>query len=267
MSEARSILPTRLKVRLLPSSIAADAQRQFLTTLLVDDSIAVDAGSLGFALSSEEMRRIRHILITHAHADHTASLPIFIAEVFPALSAPVMVHATSPVIDALRHFVFNGEIWPDFVQIPLLNGRGPALEFCPMEPGRTFGIGHLHVTPIGVNHLVPTVGLVVEDLQAGFVFTSDTYVTDEIWEAANRSERIKTVFVDVSYPNEMENLAAASKHFTPRSLAGDLKKLTRDVPVRVVHIKPAQRDAVLQQLAELRDPRISAAEIGHTYEW
>lgn len=256
-----------MKVRLLPSSVAADAQRQFLTTLLVDDSVAIDAGSLGFALTSEEMRRIRHILITHAHADHTASLPIFIAEVFPALPAPVIVHATAQVIDALRRFVFNGEIWPDFGRIPLLNGIDPALEFCPMEPGKTFGIGNLQVTPIGVNHVVPTVGLVVEDQQTGFVVTSDTYVTDEIWEAANRSERIKTVFVDVSYPNEMENLAAASKHFTPRSLAGDLKKLTRDVPVRVVHIKPAQRDVVLRQLAELRDPRISAVEIGHTYAW
>ncbi len=256
-----------MKVRLLPSSIAADAQRQFLTTLLVDDAVAIDAGSLGFALTSEEMRRIGHILITHAHADHTASLPIFVSEVFPTLTAPVIVHATPPVVDALRRFVFNGEIWPDFAQIPLLNGRGPALEFCPMEPGKTFGIGNFQVTPISVNHLVPTVGVVVEDQQTGFVFTSDTYVTDEIWAAANRSERIKTVFVDVSYPNEMENLAVASKHFTPCSLAGDLKKLTRDVPVRVVHIKPSHRDAVLAQLSELRDPRISAVEIGHTYEW
>ena len=267
LTPRHSILPSHLKVRLLPSSTALDPQRQFLTTFLVDDSVAIDAGSLAFALTAEEMHRIRHILITHAHVDHTASLPIFISEVFPALTAPVIVHATARVIDALRRFVFNGDMWPDFAQIPLLNGRGPALEFSPLEPGTPVTIGNLQVTPIRVNHLVPTVGFVVEGQQAGFAITSDTYVTDEIWDAVSRSERIKAIFVDVSYPNEMEDLAAASRHFTPRSLSSDLRKLARDVPVCVVHIKPAYREAVLRQLAELRDLRISVVEIGRNYEW
>jgi len=263
----RSILRSPLRVRLLPSSIALDPQRQLLTTFLVDDSVAVDAGSLALALTAEEMHRIRHVLITHAHVDHTASLPIFISEVFPALTAPIIVHATRHVIGALRRFVFNGEMWPDFAQIPLLNGRGPALEFCPLEPGTPVPVGNLQVTPIRVNHLVPTVGFLVEGREAGFAITSDTYLTDEIWDAASCSERIKAIFVDVSYPNEMEDLAARSRHLTPRSLAGELRKLTRDVPVCVVHIKPACREAVLRQLTELRDPRISVVEIGRSYEW
>jgi cAMP phosphodiesterase len=258
--------PSRLKVRLLPSSTAPDPQRQVLTTFLVDDSVAIDAGSLAFALSTEQMHRIRHILITHAHADHTASLPIFVSEVFPALTAPVVVRATPPVIDSLRRLVFNGDMWPDFTQIPLLNGRGRALEFCPLEPGTPVPVGNLQVTAIRVNHLVPTVGFVVEGQQSAFAITSDTYVTDEIWVAAGRLRRMKAIFVDVSYPNEMEDLAAASKHFTPRSLATDLKKLSRDVPVCVVHIKPAYRQAVVRQLAELGDSRISVVEIGRDYE-
>lgn len=266
-ADRRSILPSHLKVRLLPSSTAPDPPRQLLTTFLVDDSVAIDAGSLAFALTTEELRRVRHILITHAHADHTASLPVFISEVFPALTEPVMVHAAPYVIDALRRFVFNGDIWPDFTQIPLVNDSRPALEFCRLEPGMPVPLGNLQVTPVPVNHLVPTVGFLVEDQHAGFAVTSDTYITDEIWAAASRSQRIKTIFVDVSYPNEMEDLAAVSRHFTPRSLASDLRKLKRDIPVCVVHIKPAYREAVLRQLAELRDSRVSAAEIGRTYEW
>jgi cAMP phosphodiesterase len=267
MQSPHNMPPQRLKVRLLPSSTSADAQRQFLTTFVVDDSVAIDAGSLAFALTTEEMRRIRHILITHAHADHTASLPIFISEVFPTLTAPVIVHATPQVIDALHRFVFNGDVWPDFAQIPLLNGLGPALEFCPLEPGTPVLVENLQVTPIRVNHVVPTVGFVVEGQNAGFVITSDTYVTHEIWGAVSRSERVKAVFVDVSYPNEMEDLAAATRHFTPRSLAADLRKLERDVSISVVHIKPAYREAVHRQLTELSDPRISVVEIGRTYEW
>jgi len=267
LSPRQNIPPSQLKVRLLPSSTAPDPQRQLLTTFLVDESLAIDAGSLAFALTTEEMHRIRHILITHSHADHTASLPIFISEVFPTLTAPVVVHATPHVIDALHRFVFNGDMWPDFAQIPLLNGRGPALEFCPLKPGTPVTIGDLQVTPIRVNHLVPTVGFIVEGPQAGFAITSDTYMTDEIWAAVSRSERIKAIFVDVSYPNEMEDLAAVSRHFTPRSLRSDLRKLARDVPICVAHIKPAYREAVRQQLAELRDPRISVVEIGRNYAW
>lgn len=267
MAPRRSMLPSRLKVRLLPSSTTADAQRQFLTTFVVNDSLAIDAGSLAFALTPEEMRYIRHILITHAHADHTASLPIFISEVFPALTGSVVIHAMPQVIDALRRFIFNGDVWPDFSLIPLLKGPGPALEFCPVEPGTPTLIGDLQVTPIPVNHVVPTVGFLVEGRDSGLAITSDTYVTDEIWRAVNRSERIRAIFVDVSFPNEMEELAAVSRHFTPRSLAADLRKLERDISICVVHIKPAYREAVRPQLAELCDPRISVVEIGRTYQW
>ena len=262
-----SILPSPLKLRLLPSTTTNDAQRQLLTTFLVDDSVAIDAGSLAFALTADEMRRVRNVLISHAHVDHTASLPLFVSELFPVLTEPVIIHATHHVIDALRRFVFNGDIWPNFGQIALRNGRGPALQFCPLEPGTPVLFGNLQVTPIPVNHVVPTVGFVVEDHCAGFAFTSDTYVTDEIWHAVSTREHVRAVFVDVSYPNEMEELAAASRHFTPFSLASDLKKLTRNVPVYVVHIKPAYRDGVLCQLAGLKDPRVSVAEIGRTYEW
>ena len=256
-----------MKLRLLPSTATNDSQRQLLTTFLVNDSVAIDAGSLAFALTAGEMHLVRHILISHAHADHTASLPLFVSELFPGLTEPVIVHATSHVIEALRRFVFNGDIWPNFEQIALRNGRGPALEFCALEPGTPVRLGNLQATAIPVNHVVPTVGFVVEDQHAGFAITSDTYVTDAIWNAASRRERVKAVFVDVSYPDELEELAAASRHFTPRSLASDLRKLTCDVPVFVVHIKPAYREAVLRQLAGLEDSRVSVAEIGRTYEW
>jgi glyoxylase-like metal-dependent hydrolase (beta-lactamase superfamily II) len=61
-----------------------------------NDSVALDAGSRSFALTAEEIRRIRHFVIPHAHADHTASLPIFISKY-----SPPIVHATPHVIDAL----------------------------------------------------------------------------------------------------------------------------------------------------------------------
>jgi ribonuclease BN (tRNA processing enzyme) len=125
----------------------------------------------------------------------------------------------------------------------------------------------LSVTPIPVNHVVPTMGLIVSEGDASVIFTSDTYVTDRIWQAAREIEGLKAVFVDVSFPNEMEELAAASKHFTPKSLAADLKKLNRDVEIYAVHIKPSNREQVISQLGQLTNPAVHVAQIGLVYEW
>jgi cAMP phosphodiesterase len=256
-----------VKIKLLPGSINSSGQNQALTTFLVNNLLAIDGGSIGLALAPEEMPSFRHVVVTHAHSDHTASLPIFIAEVFPSLTAPVVIHATSGVISALRDFVFNDQVWPDFEKIPLLNGRGPSLEFRAIEPRAPSIIAGLKVTPVPVNHVVETVGLLVEDGDAAVLFTSDTYATDEVWSAANRCAGLKAIFADVSYPNELEGLAAASRHFTPQSLAADLKKLDREVPIYAVHIKPSNREQVVRQLSLLDGPRVRVAEIGREYEF
>jgi ribonuclease BN (tRNA processing enzyme) len=118
-----------------------------------------------------------------------------------------------------------------------------------------------------VNHIVPTVGLLVQNDSAAVLFTSDTYTTDEIWKVAGGAEQLKAVFVDVSYPNKLHELAASSKHLTPELLALELKKLNREVEVYAVHIKPTNRDDVMRELADLGDLRVSAGEIDHLYEW
>jgi len=256
-----------VKIKLLPSSIKSGARHQALTTFLVNDCLAIDGGSLGLALAPEEMAAFRHIVITHSHSDHIASLPIFIAEAFTSLTEPVTVYATRTVVSALRDYVFNDQVWPDFEKIWLSNGSAPSLRFQTIEPLAVSQIGGLRVTPIPVNHVVETMGLLVEDDSASVLFTSDTYTTDEIWRAANRCERLKAVFVDVSYPNELEELAAAAMHFTPQTLASDLKKLEREARVFAVHIKPSNREQVVRQLARLEAPPVHVAEIGREYEW
>lgn len=256
-----------LKIRLLPSTAGRDSQFQCLTSFLINGCLSVDGGSIGFALDPSEMAPVRHIVVTHTHSDHTASLPIFIAEAYVSLDGPVTIYGTEEVVSALREHVFNDKMWPNFEKIPLMNQSGPTIEFQTIEANKTIEIDHLSVTPIDVNHIVPTVGLIVQDSSAAVVFTSDTYVTDEIWERARQIEQLKAVFVDVSFPDELAKLAADSKHLTPRLLAAELEKLDRDVQVFAVHIKPTNRDEVIRQLGALNNPMISVAELGRDYEW
>jgi cAMP phosphodiesterase len=256
-----------VRIRLLPSSAGRQSQLQCLTSFVIDERLAIDAGSIGFAFVPAEIGTVRHIIVTHSHSDHTASLPIYVAEAFPSLEEPIIIYGSSEVNSALREYVFNDQVWPNFEEIQLSNGAGPALEFRQLEPRQTMNIAGIDVTPIPVNHIVPTFGLLVQNSAATVAFTSDTYITDEIWRVASEDEHLKAVFAEVSFPNEMGELAEASKHLTPELLAIELRKLARDVDVYAVHIKPTHREDVIRQIAALGNRRVSVGEIDRVYEW
>jgi cAMP phosphodiesterase len=256
-----------VRIRLLPSSAGRQSQLQCLTSFVIDERVAVDGGSIGFAFSPGEIGTVRHIIVTHTHSDHIASLPIYIAEAFPSLDSPIIIYGSSEVISALREFVFNDQVWPNFEKIRLINDSGPTLEFRQLEPRQTMNIAGFDVTPIPVNHIVPTFGLLLTNSATTVAFTSDTYSTEELWKAASEDIHLKAVFAEVSFPNEMRQLAEASKHLTPELLAVELDKLNREVDVYAVHIKPAYREDVIRQLAALGKPRVTVGEIDRVYEW
>jgi cAMP phosphodiesterase len=194
-------------------------------------------------------------------------LSVLIAEAFTHLDAPVTIYGIREVIKALQAHIFNDEISPDFTKIKLARGNQGTIRYQILEPRKMVEIASLKVTPIPVNHTVPACGMMVEDEQVTVVFSADTYVTDELWAVASQAANLKAIFVDVSYPNELEELAQISRHFTPQSLAADLKKLKCEADIYAMHIKPSNRRQVIKQLQALNHPRLFIAEIGRVYEW
>ena len=66
----------------------------------------------------------------------------------------------------------------------------------------------------------------------------------------------------------MAKLAEVSRHFTPASLQRDLLKLTHNgLDILAVHIKPAYRQMVIDELKALNIPRLDVMEPGRTYSW
>ena len=53
----------------------AESKYTKLVSLLIDDVLAVDTGSLTSELSFSEQEKIKSILITHGHYDHIKDLP------------------------------------------------------------------------------------------------------------------------------------------------------------------------------------------------
>src|SRR3954471_3968025 len=141
-----------LHVQLLPTSLGDRSQTQSLTSFLINDTIAIDAGSLGFSLGGAQLANIEHVILTHSHLDHIASLPIAIAEVFPRLKRPMRIYATAGVLKAVQDHMLNGVIWPDFSRIKMLGSDHMAMEFVPIHAHETFEIDGVKFTPVPVNH-------------------------------------------------------------------------------------------------------------------
>src|ERR1044072_5632231 len=258
-----------MRVQLLPSTFDSQGHatsEQRLTCFLIDECVAVDAGSIALALTTEQREQVRDIIITHPHMDHIASLPIFIDDLFETLETPVRVYATPEVIDLLERDIFNWNVYPRFSE--LKNAFGPVMEYVPIPTGEEFKIAHLTVTAVAVNHIVPTVGLLVSDGKSTVAFSSDTSETDEFWQVINRAPHLDALLVEASFPDSRTKLAEVSRHFTPASLQRDLRKLNHNgLDILAVHIKPAYRQMVIDELNALKIPRLGVMESGRVYNW
>ncbi len=258
-----------MRIQLLPSTFDSDGHatpEQRLTCFLIDECVAVDAGSIALALTEDQRAKVRDIIVTHPHMDHIASLPIFIDDLYPTLKTPVRVHATPEVISLLERDIFNWNVYPRFSE--LKNDYGPVMEYVPIPVGQEFKIAHLTVTAVAVNHIVPTVGLVISDGRSTVAFSSDTSETEEFWTVVNRSPSVNALLIEASFPDSMAELADVSRHFTPASLQRELQKLNHNgLDILAVHIKPAYREKIIQELADLKIPGLDVMKPGTVYEW
>jgi ribonuclease BN (tRNA processing enzyme) len=228
-----------------------------MTSFLLDGTVAVDAGAITRALTVDEQRQIRHVLVTHTHMDHTSSLPFLIENIFGANEEPVFIYCARRVLAAVRKHLFNNDTWPDFSRIP--NRLYPSVRFETVEAEKPFVIrdlrgGDLEVTAIPVNHIVPTTGLLLRQAGSSVLFTSDTGPTERIWEVANQTEDLAAVITECSFPNRLQEVADVSLHLSPQTLAKELAKLERRVPVYLYHFKPPYVEELRAEIAATTMP-------------
>ncbi len=257
-----------MKLQLLPSTFDENgcaSARQHLACFVVDDCVAIDAGSLAMAASSAQKEQIRDVILTHAHLDHIAGLPLFIDDLFASLIEPVRVFATAEVIEVIERDIFNWSVYPSFSE--LTNKNGAVLEYHPFKTGAEFCVKHLRVKAVEVNHKVPTSGFLVADDKATFALTGDTAEMDGFWEIINAEKNLAALLVECSFPNELEELAHVSHHLTPKTLQKELKKFNqKNCPIYIVNIKPMYFDEVVRQIGELNIENLEIFKVGQVYE-
>jgi cAMP phosphodiesterase len=258
-----------MRIQLLPTTFNENGcatVQQHSCCFVIDDCVAIDAGNLAMATSGVQRSKIRDIILTHAHLDHIAGLPLFIDDLFAVLEKPISIHATTEVIEALKQHIFNWVIYPDFSQ--LQNQQGEVMVYEPIEPETEKKIAHLKVQAVEVNHKVPSVGIIFSDEKSTIAISGDTSKMDRFWEVVNRQNKLSALLIECAFPNELDDLAHTSHHLTPKILRKELTKFhRRNCPIYIINMKPMYCEQIVYELSKLDIENLQIIEVGKVYEF
>src|SRR5262249_39612919 len=141
--------------------------------------------------------------------------------------------------------------------------------FHEVEREKPFDIHGLRFNAVGVDHTVPTVGYVISNASTSVIFSADTGPTRRIWEVAARTENLRAIMIEVSFPERLDRIATLSKHLSTATTREELRKLPAAVPVYINHLKPAFLDELKRELAPVlaERPNLRMLEQGETYDF
>jgi ribonuclease BN (tRNA processing enzyme) len=237
------------------------APDRLLSSYLIDDVLAIDAGSLTTALDLDAQRRLGAVALTHGHLDHVWTLPFFLVHRFGAELPACAVHASAYTLETVQRHLFNDRVWID--ESVLVDERGPLATWNAIEPGEsTRMLDRYDVTAVALTHTVPSQAYCVRSGGHAVIVCGDTTTTDAVWAFANEQADLRGILVECSWPSSLPEIAEETGHMSAALLAADLAKLTVDVPVHVTHRKPRFEEEVRADLAAVADDRIRVVEAG-----
>lgn len=233
---------------------------------LVNDELMVDAGTLASGLTLDEQKRVKNILLSHLHLDHVKGIPPLVDNLSGLVDHQVVVASLSSVLKGLQRHVFNDIVFPNFFEVQgprpsLLRGQG-------LEPRKEVILAKgISIIPVLVNHTVETAGFVIRDDGGAWIYSGDTHLTEEIWRVAAQTPDLKGVFIEVSFPDDMMDIAIQSKHLTPTLLAQEFRKIGKpDLPLYLYHMKPSVRESIIQEISRLDIGKVTVLEEGQEIE-
>ena len=226
------------------------------TCFLIDGALGLDAGSLASALSVEEQGQVSAVLLTHQHFDHIQDIPTLGLATLD-LPKPIDVYGLPETLEAIREHLLNWSIYPDLTAE--MNGQAPKYRFNPVAANEPFRVLGYQVKPIPVDHPVPSVGFIVKsDNGACAAFSGDTQ--GELMGFFQDSLSPQVLFVDVTFPNRLSQIAQLTGHQTPWMLRAQLvaAQAANLQPPRLVavHLAPNHREQLADELSDV------AAELG-----
>lgn len=234
------------------------------TSFLIDGRIAVDGGAVTTALAEDEQERIDHVVISHAHLDHVATLPFLLDNRFARQRRPITFYACEETLQDLKEGLFNNRVWPDFTA--LKNRKSVALELKAVRAGAPFHVEGFTFTASAMAHPVPCFGYLIEDQRSALYIAGDTGSAEPVKRACAARADLAAIVIEISWPDRMAELAGVTGHLVPRMLR-EAWPLHPTAEVLVSHIKPFYREEVIAELAALRLPGLTVLEDGMERDW
>ena len=228
-------------------------------SLLIDDTLAIEAGALTSSLTLPAQQKLKAIVLSHQHYDHIRDIPAIGMSVFLHENS-IEVYATRPVYEVLVNYLINDEIYSNFLKKP---PEKPTIRLKELEPGRAEAIHGYTVLPLPVNHSVPTVGLQITSADGKALFyTSDTGPgLADVW----RQVAPELLIIETTAPDKY--LESAPGHLTPALLQRELdsfRRLKGYLPqVVLVHMNPLEEKAIEAEIAAVARSLNATIRLGY----
>jgi ribonuclease BN (tRNA processing enzyme) len=245
-----------MKIRVLGCGGSIGIPEEGTTSFLIDDDILLDAGTGVCSMRMSDLEKIQHVFLTHTHLDHICALPFLVDTVGVNRVHPLTVYASAASISALKAYIFNEAIWPDFTRIP--SPERAVMRYQEIHSEQAVEVGRRRFLPIDVNHSVPAFGFLVDDGGSAWAFSGDTHRTDRFYELINATPEVSRLFIESAFPDHEDWIADLSYHLCPGFLFDELKKLRSSCEVWISHLKPREADTICTQL---KDPALATRQV------
>lgn len=225
-----------MEVRILGAH-SAEAKGQRMVSILIDGILALDAGGLTSSLSLSEQQRIRAVLLTHHHFDHSRDL-VTLGANGAAFQDHVDVYALSQTLDIVSSCLLDGKMYADFSKWP--SREKPFLRSRVVEPLKRQTIEGYNVLPVTMRHEVPSVGFQITSRDGKSLFyTGDTGKgLEDCWQHILP----QLLIIEVSGTDGNQEFLEKVGHLSPELLKDELIQFIQTkgyLPrVVVIHIPP-----------------------------
>ena len=252
-----------MKVEFLPSTVGTSAARQFCISAVINNTVAIDAGTIGMLWPIERQMEIQHVFLSHSHMDHIASLPLFLDNIYKQGPDCPSIYACEATIECMREDVFNDRLWPDFIR--LSEEESPFLKLQTLKSEVPVELPGLTVTPVSLKHVVPTMGFILQEADSAIAVVSDTSPSLRIWEVLAATKNLRSVILDCSFPNSYRWLADKSGHLCPELFTEEIRRLPERVKVIAYHLKPCFFDEIVHELKSIPRANLEIGVPGREY--
>jgi ribonuclease BN (tRNA processing enzyme) len=241
----------------------AEVKGARLTSLLIDSALVVDAGGLTSALSLPEQKKIKAVLLTHHHFDHTRDLVTLAANAGYYWRKQLAVYAPRYTLDIVTNCLLDGKIYANFLEYP--SKENPTLILEAIEPYIRKTIAGYDVLAVPVKHSVPTVGYQITSSNGKRLFyTGDTTVgISNHWQYISP----QLLITEVAGPNKYGDWLKKAGHLCAEFLKEELiqfRRLKGYLPrVIVIHIGNPYEQEIREEVAKVAQELEADISLGY----